>query len=75
MVSDPKACNNIFIKDQAIFEETEAFLEYVYSFQSTPLLTPFPVERTSRSLDPRSFQHWVGGRVTQPCVFLNSILR
>ncbi|KAH8986070.1 cytochrome P450 [Lactarius hatsudake] len=26
VVSDPKACNNIFIKDQPIFEMTEAFL-------------------------------------------------
>ncbi|KAN0127843.1 Cytochrome P450 [Lactarius tabidus] len=26
VVSDPKACNNIFVKDQHIFEETEAFL-------------------------------------------------
>ncbi|KAH9994081.1 cytochrome P450 [Russula compacta] len=26
VVSDPKACNNIILKDQAIFEETEAFL-------------------------------------------------
>ncbi|KAH9166702.1 cytochrome P450 [Lactarius sanguifluus] len=25
VVSDPKACNNIFIKDQLIFEQTEAF--------------------------------------------------
>ena len=30
MVSDPKACNNIVIKDQTIFEETRAFLEYIY---------------------------------------------
>ncbi|KAH8985443.1 cytochrome P450 [Lactarius hatsudake] len=26
VVSDPKACNNIFVKDQPIFEMTEAFL-------------------------------------------------
>lgn len=26
VVSDPKACNNIFVKDQNVFEETEAFL-------------------------------------------------
>ncbi|KAH9073511.1 cytochrome P450 [Lactarius deliciosus] len=26
VVSDPKACNNIFVKDQPIFEVTEAFL-------------------------------------------------
>jgi len=26
VVSDPKACNNIFNKDPAIFEVTEAFL-------------------------------------------------
>ncbi|KAI9458420.1 cytochrome P450 [Lactarius psammicola] len=26
IVSDPKACNNIFIKDQVIFEETDAIL-------------------------------------------------
>ena len=27
VVSDPKACNNIFVKDPAIFEETDAFLK------------------------------------------------
>ncbi|KAH9979519.1 cytochrome P450 [Lactifluus volemus] len=27
VVSDPKACNNIVVKDQNIFEETEAFIE------------------------------------------------
>jgi len=27
VVSDPKACNNIVIKSQAIFEETESFIE------------------------------------------------
>ncbi|KAI9443760.1 cytochrome P450 [Lactarius psammicola] len=26
VVSDPKACSNIIVKDQAVFEETEAFL-------------------------------------------------
>lgn len=26
VVSDPKACNNIFIKDQIVFEETDAIL-------------------------------------------------
>jgi hypothetical protein len=29
VVSDPKAFNNIVIKDQTIFEETRAFLTYV----------------------------------------------
>ena len=29
VVSDPKACNDIIVKDQAIFEETEVFLLYV----------------------------------------------
>ncbi len=29
VVSDPKACNHIFIKDIAIFEPTEAFLRFV----------------------------------------------
>ena len=28
VVSDPKACNNIIVKDQPIFEPTEAFLQY-----------------------------------------------
>ncbi|KAI0247112.1 cytochrome P450 [Lactifluus subvellereus] len=27
VVSDPKACNNIVVKDQTIFEETESFIE------------------------------------------------
>ena len=31
VVSDPKACNNIVVKDQAIFEETHSFIEY-FSF-------------------------------------------
>ena len=35
VVSDPKACNNIVVKDQAIFEETEAFILYVCSRLST----------------------------------------
>jgi hypothetical protein len=30
VVSDPKACNNIVIKDQAIFQQTKTTLEYVY---------------------------------------------
>ncbi len=33
VVSDPKACNNIIVKDQAIFEETEAFLRYVFPLE------------------------------------------
>jgi hypothetical protein len=41
VVSDPKACNNIVIKDQDIFEETQAFIQCVYSFQPTLPLTPF----------------------------------
>ena len=38
MVSDPKACNNIVTKDQAIFEATEPFLEYVYCLKLSLLL-------------------------------------
>ncbi len=30
VVSDPKACNNIIVKDQAIFEITEALIQYVF---------------------------------------------
>jgi hypothetical protein len=33
VVSDPKAFNNIIVKDQPIFEVTEAFLRYVFPFE------------------------------------------
>ncbi|KAH8984241.1 cytochrome P450 [Lactarius akahatsu] len=36
VISDPKACNNIFVKDQPIFEMTEAFLRYGSHFLSVP---------------------------------------
>lgn len=74
MVSDPKACNNIVIKDQAIFEETDAFLEYGYSFQPTLPLTQFSVEGISRYLDQRSFRHQVGSCVSKLSAYLNDIL-
>lgn len=31
-IGDPKALYNILIKDQDIFEETDAFIEYVWHF-------------------------------------------
>ena len=67
VISDPKACNNIAIKDHchAIFEETQAFLQCVYSFQLTLLLTPFLAERMNRSSVQGSLQHWVGIRISQ----------
>jgi hypothetical protein len=49
VISDPKACNNIVIKDQTIFEETQAFLEYVYSFQSSMTFDTLPY-RTNNSI-------------------------
>jgi hypothetical protein len=72
VVSDPKACNNIVIKDQALFEETEAFLEYVYSFRPTFnwLLTPFPTEGISRYLGQRSFRPQVSSYVPKLFAFL-----
>jgi hypothetical protein len=33
VISDPKAFNNIIVKDQAIFEQTEASLRYVFPFE------------------------------------------
>ena len=33
VVSDPRALNNIFVKDQPIFELTEAFLQCVFPFE------------------------------------------
>jgi hypothetical protein len=33
VVSDPKAFNNIVVKDQHIFEQTEASLKYVFPFE------------------------------------------
>ena len=55
MISDPKACNNIVIKDQAIFEETEAFLEYVYSFRPTLAVDTVPCRGNKQIFGPALF--------------------
>ncbi|KAI9442317.1 cytochrome P450 [Lactarius indigo] len=45
VISDPKACNNIIVKDQAIFEETEVFrLHFVLNPSLSPLILP-PIQR------------------------------
>jgi len=50
VVSDPKSCNNIVIKYQYIFKETEQFLEYVYCFYLVLLLLPFPACRSAKQV-------------------------
>src|SRR6266702_755933 len=56
VVSDPKACNNIFIKDQVIFEETDAILRCVFSFPRKTWCCSLTQEaRTCRHLVRRSF--------------------
>ncbi|KAI9443764.1 cytochrome P450 [Lactarius psammicola] len=51
VVSDPKACNNIIVKDQAIFEETEAFLHTnMQTFGPSLLATIGPHHRKQRKL-------------------------
>ena len=57
MVSDPKACNNIIVKDQAIFDETESFLMYAFfSLQRKNWrLSLIREARTGRHLGQRSF--------------------
>jgi cytochrome P450 len=60
VVSDPKACNNIVVKDQSIFEETHAFLECISFFWRIcrhDFLTR--VVQTCRFSVQRSFLRWV----------------
>ncbi|KAF8264768.1 cytochrome P450 [Lactarius quietus] len=52
VVSDPKACNNIFVKDQLIFEETEAFLMQVFSSSGNPGLVPNPSSSYMQTFGP-----------------------
>jgi hypothetical protein len=57
VVSDPKACNNIIVKNQAIFEATEVFLLYVlFSLRSENWRWPLIQEaRLGRCLGQCSF--------------------
>ncbi|KAH9175552.1 cytochrome P450 [Lactarius sanguifluus] len=51
VVSDPKACNNIFVKDQPIFEMTEAFLRGTMQASGPSLFaTTGAQHRTQRKL-------------------------
>ena len=52
VVSDPKACNNIFVKDQNVFEETEAFLTCVLSFPGNPSTVPYPSRSNMQAFGP-----------------------
>ncbi|KAH9024224.1 cytochrome P450 [Lactarius pseudohatsudake] len=52
VVSDPKACNNIFIKDQPIFEMTEAFLRSNMRSTGPSLFATSGREVISKILNP-----------------------
>jgi hypothetical protein len=60
VVSDPKACNNIVIKDPNVFEETRAIVEYVcFSCHDLRHDTLTGIVEICKPSVQRSFPHWV----------------